>query len=126
MKLLERISENFSEARRVGEVDGYPAYGLVVRKPPAFKSIELRDEAIRFFARGGAMILIVKNGEPVFPEDGRPLSQTMPELSEGIKRLFKLNDGDLVVVTWAGKEAHAIKSAYHVALASRVARSRAR
>lgn len=116
MKLLERISENFSEARRVGEVDGYPAYSLVVRKPPAFKSIELRDEAIRFFARG-AMILIVKNGEPVFPEDGRPLSQTMPELSEGIKRLFKLNDGDLVVVTWAGKEAHAIKSAYHVALA---------
>ena len=115
MKLLERLSEHFSEVQRVGEVEGYPAYGLVVRNPPGFKSIELRDEAIRFFAKG-AMILVVKEGEPVFPEDGRPLRETMPALAERLGEMFRLNEGDLVVVTWAEKEADAMKSAYHVAL----------
>ncbi|ASJ13059.1 DUF4443 domain-containing protein [Thermococcus thioreducens] len=116
MKLLERLSEHFSEVQKVGEVEGYPAYGLVVRNPPEFKSIELRDEAIRFFARG-ALILVVKDGEPVFPEDERPLGETMPELAKNLKQSFRPSEGDLVVVTWAEKEADAMKSAYHVALA---------
>ncbi|HDZ36403.1 MAG TPA: DUF4443 domain-containing protein [Thermococcus sp.] len=116
IELLERLCKSFSEAKIVGEIDGYPAYALVVRKPPEFKSIELRDEAIRFFAKG-AMILVVRNGEPVFPEDGRPLSETMPELVERVKEAFRLEDGELVVITWAEKGADAMKSAYHVALA---------
>ena len=62
------------------------------------------------------MILVVKEGEPVFPEDGRPLSETMPALAERLGEMFRLNEGDLVVVTWAEKEADAMKSAYHVAL----------
>lgn len=115
MELLERLCKSFSEAKLVGEVEGYPAYALVIKRPPEFKSIELRDEAIRFFAKG-AMILIVRNGEPVFPEDGRPLAETMRELAERIGKTFELSDGDLVVVTWAEKEADAMKSAYHVAL----------
>ncbi|NJE76243.1 DUF4443 domain-containing protein [Thermococcus sp. ES12] len=115
MKLLERLSKHFSEVHKVGEVDGYPAYAILVKSPPEFKSIELRDEAIRFFAKG-AMILVVKNGEPVFPEDERPLSETMPGLAGEIKGAFNLEDNDLVVVTWAEKEADAMKSAYHVAL----------
>ncbi|WP_148883463.1 DUF4443 domain-containing protein [Thermococcus aciditolerans] len=115
MGLLEGISRHFSEVRRIGEIEGYPAFALTVREPGEFKSIELRDEAIRFFAKG-AMILVVRNGEPVFPEDGRPLSETMPELAERVKEAFKLEDGELVVITWAEKEANAMKSAYHVAL----------
>ncbi|AEK73775.1 hypothetical protein GQS_09405 [Thermococcus sp. 4557] len=115
MGLLEGISRHFSEVRRIGEIDGHPAFALTVREPGEFKSIELRDEAIRFFAKG-AMILVVRNGEPVFPEDGRPLSETMPELAERIKEVFRLEDGELVVVTWAEKEADAMKSAYHAAL----------
>ncbi|CAD5244835.1 DUF4443 domain-containing protein [Thermococcus camini] len=115
MELLEGISRHFSEVRRVGEIEGHPAFALTVREPGKFKSIELRDEAIRFFAKG-AMILVVRNGEPIFPEDGRPLSETMPELAEKVKGAFRLEDGDLVVVTWAEKEADAMKSAYHVAL----------
>jgi predicted transcriptional regulator len=115
IELLEEISKHFSEVHRIGEVEGYPACALTVKGAGEFKSIELRDEAIRFFAKG-AMILVVRDGEPVFPEDGRPLSETMPELAGKIKEAFKLNDGDLVVVTWAEKEADAMKSAYHVAL----------
>ncbi|MCD6372491.1 MAG: DUF4443 domain-containing protein [Thermococcus sp.] len=115
VELLERLDENFSEAKIVGEIEGCPAYALVVRNPPEFKSIELRDEAIRFFAKG-AMILRVKNGEPVFPEDGRPLGETMPELAERVKNAFRLEDDELVVITWAEKGADAMKSAYHVAL----------
>jgi predicted transcriptional regulator len=113
-KLLEEIMECFSEALSVGEVEGYPAYALVVRSPGEFKSIELRDEAIRFHAKG-AMILVVKGGEAVFPEDGRPLRETMPELAERLKKL-SLEEGDMVVVTWAESEADSMKSAYHVAL----------
>ncbi|NJE09481.1 DUF4443 domain-containing protein [Thermococcus sp. MAR1] len=115
MELLEEISKHFSEVHRIGEVEGYPAFALTVKDAGEFKSIELRDEAIRFFAKG-AMILAVRDGEPVFPEDGRPLSETMPELAEKVKGAFRLEDGDLVVVTWAEKEDDAMKSAYHVAL----------
>lgn len=115
MELLKGISRHFSEVRRVGGIEGHPAFALTVREPGKFKSIELRDEAIRFFAKG-AMILVVRNGEPIFPEDGRPLSETMPELAEKVKEAFRLEDGDLVVVTWAEKESDAMKSAYHVAL----------
>ncbi|ASJ05854.1 DUF4443 domain-containing protein [Thermococcus pacificus] len=114
-ELVERIESCFSGAKPAGKIDGYPAYALVVRNPPEFKSIELRDEAIRFHAKG-AMILVVRNGEIVFPEDGRPLRETMPEIAEELEERSKPEDGDMVVVTWAEKEADAMKSAYHVAL----------
>ncbi|MBP1911055.1 DUF4443 domain-containing protein [Thermococcus stetteri] len=114
-KLLEELRNLFSETHFVGKVDGMPAYAIVVKNPPQFKSIELRDEAIRFFAKG-AMILVVKNGEPVFPEDGRPLRDTMEELAENIKEVLNFSDGDLIVVTWAENPSDAMKSAYHVAV----------
>lgn len=113
-ELVERLSKAFSEVHAVGRVEGYPAYALVVRNPPEFKSIELRDEAVRFFAKG-AMILVVKNGEVVFPEDGRPLRETMPELAERLS-VLRSEEGDMVVVTWAENPADAMKSAYHVAV----------
>ena len=113
-ELVERLSKAFSEVHAVGRVEGYPAYAIVVKNPPEFKSIELRDEAIRFFAKG-AMILVVKNGEVVFPEDGRPLRETMPELAEKLS-VLGLEEGDMVIVTWAENPADAMKSAYHVAV----------
>jgi predicted transcriptional regulator len=115
ISLVRGIMENFSEAREVHRVDGYPAYAVVVRNPPEFKSIELRDEAIRYSAKG-AMILVVNGGEVVFPEDGRPLGETMPALDGDIKRMPELDEGCLVVVTWAENPGDAMKSAYHVAL----------
>ncbi|ASJ07892.1 hypothetical protein A3L11_01100 [Thermococcus siculi] len=114
-ELLEGIQNCFSEALPAGEVEGYPAYALVVKNPPEFKSIELRDEAIRFHARG-AMILVVSGGEIVFPEDGRPLGETMPGLAEELKRKLSPGEGDVVVVTWAESEADSMKSTYHVAV----------
>ncbi|HIP89421.1 MAG TPA: DUF4443 domain-containing protein, partial [Thermococcus paralvinellae] len=63
----------------------------------------------------GAMILICKNGEIVFPEDGRSLRETLPKLAEDLKKLDP-KEGDLIVVTWAKNRADAIKSAIHVAL----------
>lgn len=116
VSLVRGITENFSEAREVHRIDSYPAYAVVVRNPPEFKSIELRDEAIRYSAKG-AMILVVDEGEVVFPEDKRPLRETMPALDEDIKRMPELNEGCLVVVTWAENPGDAMKSAYHVALA---------
>ncbi len=113
-ELVERLSSAFSEVHPVGNLEGFPAYALVVKNPPEFKSIELRDEAIRFSAKG-AMILVVKNGEVVFPEDGRPLRETMPELAERLS-VLKPKEGDMVVVTWAENPADAMKSAYHVAV----------
>ncbi|NPA47807.1 MAG: DUF4443 domain-containing protein [Thermococci archaeon] len=114
LELLNRLGDLFSEAIPVGFVEGYPAYSLRVPDPPEFKSIELRDEAIRYFAKG-AMILLVKNGTPVFPEDQRPVRDTLPELYERLKALdFK--DGDLILVTWSDEPSDAIKSAYHVAI----------
>ena len=113
-ELVERLSRAFSEVHAVGKVEGYSAYAIVVRNPPEFKSIELRDEAVRFFAKG-AMILVVKNGEVVFPEDGRPLRETMPELAERLS-VLRSEEGDMVVVTWAENPADAMKSAYHVAV----------
>jgi len=113
-ELVERLSKSFSEAHAVGKVEGLPAYAIMINSPPEFKSIELRDEAIRFFARG-AMILIVKNGEVVFPEDGRPLKETMPDLAEKLS-VRKPEEGNMVVVTWAENPADAMKSAYHVAV----------
>ncbi|NJF26007.1 DUF4443 domain-containing protein [Thermococcus sp. Bubb.Bath] len=116
LELVEKLLEEFSEVQGVGKIEGLPAYALVVRKPGEFKSIELRDEAIRFLARG-AMILTVKNGEPAFPEDGRPLRETMPELADRLESLLDFSEGDVIVVTWAENQAAAMKSAYHVAIA---------
>ncbi len=113
-ELVGRISEHISEAKPVGSVEGLPAYALVVRNPGEFKSIELRDEAIRFHAKG-ALLLVVREGRAVFPEDGRPLSEAMPELARELEGL-PLEEGDLIVVTWADSPARALKSAYHVAL----------
>ncbi|WP_087037581.1 DUF4443 domain-containing protein [Thermococcus litoralis] len=114
VKIIQEISKLFSEPLEVTPLEGFVTYALVVRNPPEFKSIELRDEAIRFFAKG-AMILTVQNGEIVFPEDGRPLKETLPELSEDLKKL-PVENGDLVIVTWAENKADALKSLIHVAL----------
>ncbi|EEB73804.1 DUF4443 domain-containing protein [Thermococcus sp. AM4] len=113
-ELAGELEKHFSEVYRAGKIEGFPAYAIVVKNPPEFKSIELRDEAIRFFAKG-AMILVVKNGEIVFPEDGRPLRETMPELAERLS-VLRPEEGDMVVVTWAENPADAMKSAYHVAI----------
>ncbi|CAB50225.1 DUF4443 domain-containing protein [Pyrococcus abyssi] len=109
-RVRENLLELFSEPIGVS-VDGYPAIGIVVRKPPSFKSIELRDEAIRFDAKG-AMILIVKNGEIVFPEDLRPLRDMYPDIA---RKIVDYDEGDAVVITWADTPPKAFKSAIHVA-----------
>ncbi len=114
LKTLERVRDLFSGVIHVGSIDGYPAYALKVAKPPRFKSIALRDEAIRFMAKG-ALILLVRGRTPVFPEDLRPLRDTLPEVSEGLRRLNP-HDGDLIVITWAEEPHNAVKSAYHVAI----------
>jgi len=113
-RLLKEIESLFSEAVPVGFIEGHHAYSLKIHDPPEFKSIELRDEAIRYFARG-AMILSVKGGRPIFPEDGRPVKDTLPELHERLRKL-DFSDGDLLIVTWAEERFNAIKSAYHVAV----------
>ncbi|WP_297499883.1 DUF4443 domain-containing protein [Thermococcus sp.] len=112
--IAEKISKHFSEAIESGRIEGKPAYTLLVRDPGDFKSIELRDEAIRFHARG-ALLLVVRDGRTVFPEDGRPLSEAMPELAKELEGM-PLEEGALIVVTWAESPARALKSAYHVAL----------
>ncbi|AHF80699.1 DUF4443 domain-containing protein [Thermococcus paralvinellae] len=114
LKVLSEITTLFSEPVEVEKVENMPTYALLVKNPPQFKSIELRDEAIRYFARG-AMILVCRNGEIVFPEDGRSLKETLPKLAEDLKKLNP-EEGDLIVVTWAEDKADAIKSAIHVAL----------
>lgn len=114
MEVYKAISKLFSEPVEVKSIDNLPTYATVVKNPPNFKSIELRDEAIRFFAKG-AMILVCKNNDVIFPEDERLLSETLPELSEDLRKLSP-REGDLIIVTWAEKRANAIKSAIHVAL----------
>ncbi|RLF81249.1 hypothetical protein DRN32_01405 [Thermococci archaeon] len=114
VEVVREISKLFSEPLEVSPLEDFVTYALVVKNPPEFKSIELRDEAIRFFARG-AMILIVQENEIVFPEDRRALKETLPELSEDLKKL-PVENGDLVIVTWANTKADALKSLIHVAL----------
>ena len=113
-KVLSEITTLFSEPVEVEKVEGMPTYALLVKSPPQFKSIELRDEAIRYFAKG-AMILVCRDSEIVFPEDGRSLKETLPKLAEDLKKLGP-KERDLIVVTWAKNRADAIKSAIHVAL----------
>ena len=114
IKVVNEISTLFSEPVEIESIEGFPACALIVKNPPEFKSIELRDEAIRFFAKG-AMILLCSGGEVIFPEDGRPLKDTLPEIDREVKRL-PLKDGDLIVITWAESRTNAIKSATHVAV----------
>ena len=114
LKVLSQITVLFSEPLEVEKVENMPTYALLIKNPPQFKSIELRDEAIRYFAKG-AMILVCKDSEIIFPEDGRPLKETLPKLAEDLKKLNP-EEGDLIVVTWAEDKADAIKSAIHVAL----------
>ncbi|MCD6188628.1 MAG: hypothetical protein DRP38_07670 [Thermotogae bacterium] len=114
VEIVREISKLFSEPLEITPLEGFVTYALIVKNPPEFKSIELRDEAIRFFARG-AMILVVQNNEIVFPEDERALKETLPELSEDLKKL-PAGNGDLVIVTWANTKADALKSLIHVAL----------
>jgi len=114
IEVVREMSKLFSEPLEVSPLEDFVTYALVVKNPPEFKSIELRDEAIRFFARG-AMILIVQENEIVFPEDRRALKETLPELSEDLKKL-PVENGDLVIVTWANTKADALKSLIHVAL----------
>ncbi|KPU62313.1 hypothetical protein EP1X_09515 [Thermococcus sp. EP1] len=114
IKVVNEISTLFSEPVEIESIEGFPACALIVKNPPEFKSIELRDEAIRFFAKG-AMILLCSGGEVIFPEDGRPLKDTLPEIDREVKRL-PLKDGDLIVITWAESRTNAIKSAIHVAV----------
>lgn len=114
VEIVREISKLFSEPLEITPLEGFVTYALIVKNPPEFKSIELRDEAIRFFARG-AMILVVQNNEIVFPEDERALKETLPELSGDLKKL-PAGNGDLVIVTWANTKADALKSLIHVAL----------
>ena len=114
IKVVNEISTLFSEPVEIESIEGFPACALIVKNPPEFKSIELRDEAIRFFAKG-AMILLCSGGEVIFPEDGRPLKDILPEIDREVKRL-PLKDGDLIVITWAESRTNAIKSATHVAV----------
>lgn len=114
IKVVNEISTLFSEPVEIESIEGFPACALIVKNPPEFKSIELRDEAIRFFAKG-AMILLCSGGEVIFPEDGRPLKDILPEVDREVKRL-PLKDGDLIVITWAESRTNAIKSATHVAV----------
>jgi len=114
IEVVREMSKLFSEPLEVSPLEDFVTYALVVKNPPEFKSIELRDEAIRFFARG-AMILIVQENEIVFPEDRRALKETLPELSEDLKKL-PVENGDLVIVTWANTKADALKSLIHVVL----------
>ncbi|MFA4646689.1 DUF4443 domain-containing protein [Pyrococcus kukulkanii] len=110
-KLKAKINESFLDPVGVS-VDGWPAIAIVVRNPPEFKSIELRDEAIKFDAKG-AMILTVKNGEVVFPEDLRPLKETYPEI---VRKLKDYREGDAIVIAWAETPPKALKAAIHVAV----------
>ncbi|AIF69593.1 hypothetical protein PAP_05965 [Palaeococcus pacificus DY20341] len=114
LKKLKEINSLFSEPKEIEKIEGMPAYALLIHNPPEFKSIDLRDEAIRFFAKG-AMILVYEKGQIIFPEDGRPLKDTLPEIAQDLENL-ELKEGDLIVITWAPQKAHALKSAIHVAL----------
>ena len=114
IKVVEAILGLFSEPVEVCSIEDFLTYAIVVKDPPKFKSIELRDEAIRFFARG-AMILCYLNGKVIFPEDNRPLKETLPEIAEDLEKL-PLEDGDLIIITWAENRIDAVKSAIHVAL----------
>ncbi|BAA29821.1 214aa long hypothetical protein [Pyrococcus horikoshii OT3] len=109
-EIRDKLLSMFSEPIGVS-VDGYPGIAIVVKNPPEFKSIELRDEAIKFDAKG-AMILTVKDNEIVFPEDFRPLKEMYPEVA---KKIVDYEDGDAVIITWAETPAKALKSAIHVA-----------
>ena len=84
-----------------------------MKNPGEFKPIELRDEAIRFDAKG-AMILIVKDEDIVFPEDLRPLRETYPEIVEKLSGYYK--EGDAIVIAWADSPGKALRAAIHVAL----------
>ncbi|KUK17248.1 DUF4443 domain-containing protein [Thermococcus sibiricus] len=114
VKVLETILDLFSAPVELCSIENFPTYAIVVKDPPKFKSIELRDEAIRFFARG-AMILCYLSGEVIFPEDNRPLKETLPEIAKDLERI-PLEDGNLIIITWAENRIDAIKSAIHVAL----------
>ncbi|NJE25813.1 DUF4443 domain-containing protein [Thermococcus sp. MV5] len=114
INVVNDISNLFSEPVEIESIEGFPACALIVRNPPEFKSIELRDEAIRFFAKG-AMILLCSEGEAIFPEDERPLKDALPEIDREVKKL-PLKDGDLIVITWAESRTNAIRSAIHVAV----------
>ncbi|AAL81237.1 hypothetical protein PF1113 [Pyrococcus furiosus DSM 3638] len=103
-EVKKKIEELFSEPIEV-TVDGFPGVAIIVKNPGGFKSLELRDEAIKFDAKG-AMILTVKNGEIVFPEDSRPLKEMYPEI---VKRLYDYEEGDLIVITWADKIGRRLK-----------------
>ncbi|WP_088859127.1 DUF4443 domain-containing protein [Thermococcus chitonophagus] len=110
-KLKAKLNESFLDPIGVS-VDGWPAVAIIVKNPPKFKSIELRDEAIRFDAKG-AMILTVRNGEIVFPEDSRPLKETYPEI---VRKLMNYEEGDAIIIAWAETPPKALKAAIHVAV----------
>jgi len=112
--IFAELAEKFSEPVSVS-MENIPAFALAVHEPPAFKSIELRDEAIRAGAKG-AMILSVRNGEPVFPEDRRPLKETLPELADELVKKLDFHNDDVLVVSWADEAHVAMKSAIHVAV----------
>ncbi|WP_048055963.1 DUF4443 domain-containing protein [Pyrococcus sp. ST04] len=112
MELKGKLEELFSEPIEI-KVENFPAFAVVVKNPGEFKSIELRDEAIRFDAKG-AMILIVKDGDIVFPEDLRPLKETYPEIVEKLSGYYK--EGDAIVIAWADSPGKALRAAIHVAL----------
>ncbi|WP_048151547.1 DUF4443 domain-containing protein [Palaeococcus ferrophilus] len=113
--VLGELAGKFSEPVPVSPVEGMPSRALKIHGPPTFKSIDLRDEAIRAGAKG-AMILRVKDGEPVFPEDGRPLRETLPELAEELMGKLNPSEGDALVISWAEEPHVAVKSAIHVAV----------
>lgn len=114
-KFFERFKGLFLEVYFVGKVDGMFVYVIVVKNLFQFKSIELRDEVIRFFVKG-VMILIVKNGEFVFFEDERLLRDIMEEFVMNIEEVLNFLDGDLIVVIWVENLLDVMKSVYYVVL----------
>jgi len=93
---------------------GKRSFVTVVRKAckKVKMGIEQRDEAIKIGGEG-AITLIVKDGKLIFPGTGEVANENLAEI---IKRLFKLNDCDVVIIGFAKQKNKAEEATLMAAL----------
>lgn len=76
--------------------------------------IDIRDEVVRMGGRG-AVILWFKGGDLIFPDSGLSVDVWNKDIKRDLFNMYELDEGDLILITYAENELDALLSGLNVA-----------
>jgi len=78
--------------------------------------LEFRDDIIRAGGRG-AVILVYRDGNLIFPDSGQPVSVWRADITDKVREKTVLNEGDVVIIVSSENQKEALLSGLNTILA---------